>query len=60
MENLDSLYIIDQAQNLFQTNSTKSSPLVYILHLKNIYQRGLMFKIWGQIALIPLVFWALL
>ena len=54
------LKILLWLQGLFWTNSTKSSPLVCILPLTNIFQRGLFCKIWGRIALSPLVFWALL
>ena len=43
-------------QGLFWTKSTKSSPLVYILPLTNIFQRGYFVKFGGKLPLAPLYF----
>ena len=46
-------------QGLLWINFTKSSPLVYILPLTNIFQRGYFVKFGDKLPLSPLVFWAL-
>ena len=50
------LKILFWLQGLFWTNSTKSSPLVYILPLTNIFQRGYFVKFGGKSPLAPLYF----
>ena len=50
------LKILFWLQGLFWTNSTKSSPLVYILPLTNIFQRGYFVKFGGKLPLAPLYF----
>ena len=49
-------FLVTGGQGLFWTNSTKSSPLVYILPLTNIFQKGYFVKFGGKSPLAPLYF----